>query len=250
MVTVDEKYLNLTAKLCKEVKDASYKLSNLSYKSHYNWDVLEIGCGTGVDVLRIAKMLPESQILGIDFDAKLIEYAKEKSLDSGLTNTTLVQQDLYDLKAVQAYDFIRAERVIQHLPNIDKAFDIISKALKPSGRLTIIDANWSKLECAAFTKEQNLIVQDIYTEQLINKVNKEFLEQHFRRVEISNVKTELINIGLSTEDYLNASQFEKLIKPKLSQIEADQMLHNINLLNDAEVIGMIEMIVTTGTKSN
>jgi len=249
MIRVDEKYLNLTATLCKEVKDASYEVSEITIENDFEWNILEIGCGMGVDVLKMASMLPKSVVLGIDFDKKIIESSKKKLIKSGLNNASFLHKDIYELEDKEVYEFIRIERVLQHLPNIYKAFDVISKALKPSGRLTLVDTNWSKLECAVFSDRANQLVQEIYTEQLINKINREFLEEQFLRVGINDITTKLINVGLSKNDYLNASCFQDLIVPKLSPTLAQEMLYNLNQLKKMDRCGRIEMIVITGTKS-
>lgn len=248
MIRVDEKYLNLTATLCNEVKQASFELSDIAETKDHAWDILEVGCGTGNDALTMARMLPNSHVIGIDYDPELIEKAKSKFFGSGLTNVEYQYQNLYRLNSYQTFDLIRVERVIQHLPDVNCAFDIFYRCLKNKGRLTIVDSNWAALHCAAFSAEENEKIQAVYTDQLINKINQSYLISQFERIGMNEIESRVLDIGLSVDDYLKASRFVEVVEPLLPVEFALNLKNKLAQVEPDKVIGKIEMVVATGIR--
>src|SRR4051812_32180069 len=55
-------------------------------KTHPFSDVLEIGCGTGLDTAHFGSIYPERRIYGIDVAPAMVASAARKVADLGLTN--------------------------------------------------------------------------------------------------------------------------------------------------------------------
>jgi cyclopropane fatty-acyl-phospholipid synthase-like methyltransferase len=58
--------------------------------------VLDVGCGRGMILNRLARLYPRSRFTGIDLSADAIAYARERSSRRDLKNLEFIAQDLSD----------------------------------------------------------------------------------------------------------------------------------------------------------
>ena len=98
--------------------------------------VLEIGCGMGRFTIPLAEK--QIQIEGLDISSSLIE---KLNLYKPSIPTHCV--DLLDLPTTLngQYDVVIGFFVLHHLQDLKKAFDAISRLLKPQGRVLFIEPN-------------------------------------------------------------------------------------------------------------
>ncbi len=71
--------------------------------------VLDVGCGSGRIVNRLAELYPSSRFTGIDFSPEAIESARDGAAQKGLRNTEFTVRDLGDFDETaerEAFDFI------------------------------------------------------------------------------------------------------------------------------------------------
>jgi len=71
--------------------------------------VLDVGCGSGRAMNRLAELYPNSRFTGIDLSAEAIAAAKAESARGGLRNMDFVTRDLSDFDATaepEQYEFI------------------------------------------------------------------------------------------------------------------------------------------------
>lgn len=74
--------------------------------------VLELGCGTGENLLPVAERYPEARLLGIDFSARQIELATRAASELGLPNVEFRKLDIARLPAdLGTFDYIIAHGV-------------------------------------------------------------------------------------------------------------------------------------------
>lgn len=79
--------------------------------------VLEVGCADGANLLPMAVALPHAHFTGCDLSAQAIARAAGAAADLGLSNVTLLQQDLRELTDTSAtYDYIIAHGVYSWVP--------------------------------------------------------------------------------------------------------------------------------------
>ena len=69
-------------------------------------DVLEVGCGTGHDLIEMARAFPASRFVGLDFSGRALVVAKEQARRLSLTNVAFVEQDAATLDGSEQFDFI------------------------------------------------------------------------------------------------------------------------------------------------
>ncbi|MEO0021954.1 MAG: class I SAM-dependent methyltransferase [candidate division WOR-3 bacterium] len=98
--------------------------------------VLDVGCGDGWPVLRLATHLP--QVTGIDASTRRIAVATENARRMGLKNVTLKQMSATELGFEDnTFDGVVAVNVVEQTPEPYQVLREIYRVLKPGGRLKI-----------------------------------------------------------------------------------------------------------------
>lgn len=118
----------------QEIKQRSYALLDVHAGDH----VLDVGCGTGDDVLALAQYAgAEGRTVGVDASATMIAEAERRAAAAGLA-AEFMQMDAQHLTFPDAiFDAVRAERLLQHVPDPSAALAEIVRVAKPGARIVI-----------------------------------------------------------------------------------------------------------------
>ncbi|WP_447762422.1 class I SAM-dependent methyltransferase [Sphingopyxis panaciterrae] len=107
--------------------------------------VLEIGCGTGRNLVLAGKAWPEAQLFGIDISEAMLETARGAMVKAGMAQrAVLAQGDARDfdpdaLFGRAGFDRIFISYAISMIPDWAAALAHAAKYLAPGGRLEIVD---------------------------------------------------------------------------------------------------------------
>jgi len=121
----------------------SYEEHMARWKGHYEWlaellpasitNLLDIGCGTGLELDHIFARFPDLQVVGVDLSEKMLQKLSEKHRDKDLT---LVCQDYfaYDM-GKERFDAVISFETLHHYTAEKKEvlFRKIFDCLKPGG---------------------------------------------------------------------------------------------------------------------
>jgi ubiquinone/menaquinone biosynthesis C-methylase UbiE len=101
--------------------------------------ILDIGCGSGVPTMELAK-LSDGEIIGIDIDQELLDRLRKKIEEAGLTNRVkAIKCSLIEIKFPDnSFDIIWAEGSITTL-GVEKSLRGWNRLLKPKGFLVVHD---------------------------------------------------------------------------------------------------------------
>ena len=113
------------------------------WQNHYKWmaetlpdgtaTLLDIGCGTGLELDWIFRRFPDISVTGVDLSGEMLSKLSEKHMDKALT---LICGDyfLWDM-GVERYDAVISFETLHHFTPEKKAglFRKIYKSLKPGG---------------------------------------------------------------------------------------------------------------------
>jgi ubiquinone/menaquinone biosynthesis C-methylase UbiE len=111
----------------------------LDYASACGLDVLDVGCGQGIDLCEYG--LAGARITGIDLTPRHVELARAHLAELGLRGTVVVGDAEALPFAEQSFDRASSNGVLHHTPDIDAALREIRRVLRPGGRATIIVYN-------------------------------------------------------------------------------------------------------------
>ena len=98
--------------------------------------VLDIGCGLGDDAREIAAIVgADGRVVGIDASETMITESKKRAAGLGLPVDFLIG-DVRKLDFPDAsFDFVRTDRVLMFVPEIQRAISEIVRVLRPGGRV-------------------------------------------------------------------------------------------------------------------
>lgn len=83
--------------------------------------VLELGCGTGINLLSMAQLFPEARFIGVDLSQSQIEIAQQAAKAAGLENVQFLHVDLCELEeGLGSFDYIIAHGVYSWIPDATK----------------------------------------------------------------------------------------------------------------------------------
>ncbi len=83
--------------------------------------ILEVGCGEGFVLSRLAKLFPQAEIVGVDIDDQALTKAKELCPQAKLLNGDVQQLSFAD----NQFDLVVCLEVLEHLPEPTKALQEI-----------------------------------------------------------------------------------------------------------------------------
>jgi SAM-dependent methyltransferase len=108
---------------------------------HSAMDVIDLCSGDGWFTLQIAKIA--RHVSAIDIDLTMLEVAKHRLVEGGITNCEFIAGDAYDLaKLARPADFVFMANAFHGVPDRARLAKAVEAALKANGRFAIV--NWHK----------------------------------------------------------------------------------------------------------
>jgi 2-polyprenyl-3-methyl-5-hydroxy-6-metoxy-1,4-benzoquinol methylase len=108
--------------------------------------LLDFGCGSGASTMNLARMLPETALVGVDLSEKLLSVARARATHYGFGNITLLRSPSGDAlpDGIGTFDFILFSAVYEHLLPAERPA-LLAKVwsrLKPGGVLFLDQTPW------------------------------------------------------------------------------------------------------------
>jgi SAM-dependent methyltransferase len=114
--------------------------------------VLDIGCGTGQTSRDAARAATNGSVLGVDLSARMVDDARQRAAEDGLTNVVFLQADAqihpFD---TEAFDAAISRTGAMFFGDPVVAFSNIGRALVPGGRLVLVA--WQPLAANEWIRE-------------------------------------------------------------------------------------------------
>lgn len=106
--------------------------------------LLDVGCGLGEAARDLARDLgPDGEVVGIDASTAMLDVARRRSDGAACPMRFRVGDALALDQPTGSFDAARAERLLQWLSDPAAAVYELARVVRPSGRLSLIDTDWS-----------------------------------------------------------------------------------------------------------
>ena len=185
------------------------KYTRMAFESIPKMDhprILDIGCGTGIPTLEIAK-LSDGEVTGIDIDQKALDRLNRKIQQERLSDRVkVINRSVYDTKFEdERFDLILEEGVI-HLLDLKRTLTECSRILKLNGFMVTGEAtNWANRKLKYFPKFGFKLIKQIpwesecwwteYYAPLEEKINK-LRSQYDDLDDIEEIQRHLMEIDM------------------------------------------------------
>lgn len=193
-------YLAKAADIFLPLKQLSYERMNASSGNK----ILDVGCGSGVDVMALAKHVGETgKVIGFDHDAKMLDEASQKVKNIGLNELVSVIQGSATQLPFQAdyFDSCRSERLFMHLIEPEQVLSEMIRVTKPGGRIVILDTDWCSLSIDTLLPNIERALSDYRLAHVINNgYSGRSLYRQFREQQLSDIQVEVFPIFFTDID--------------------------------------------------
>lgn len=99
--------------------------------------VLDVGCGSGATTIAAARIAADGDVLGVDLSGPMLDHARARAADAGLTNVAFEQQDAQTASLeTGSRDAVISRFGVMFFEDPVAAFTNIAGALAPGGRVS------------------------------------------------------------------------------------------------------------------
>ena len=106
--------------------------------------LLDVGCGLGEAALTLAEDLgDDGEVVGVDVSAEMVRVARVKATTARCRVRFTVGNACALDEPDDGFDVVRSERTLQWLADPDAAVAEMARVLRPGGRISLIDTDWS-----------------------------------------------------------------------------------------------------------
>jgi len=101
--------------------------------------VADIGAGTGYFAVRLANMLPQGRVYGVDIEPDMVKYLAARARREKHDNLSAIAGAPDDPRLPEKVDLILLVDTFHHIDQREDYFRKLRASLKPGGRIAIID---------------------------------------------------------------------------------------------------------------
>jgi ubiquinone/menaquinone biosynthesis C-methylase UbiE len=170
----------------QEYKRKSFELMNLKGGER----VIDVGCGTGQDLLTIASIVGSSgNVVGLDISEFMLQETRKKFAQLALQLDTLHGSAINIPSEDNTFDACRCDRVLKYLSNPIEAFSEFSRVTKIGGRVVVFDQDWDTWTVDTEHKEFIRKIRDLRCDEFTNGLIGRQLPGLAEKVGLTQIQT-------------------------------------------------------------
>ena len=129
--------------------------------------ILEIGCGTGVNLIKLSKLFPNSRITGLDVSPEMLNVARTKITRHA--NISLINEMFDQHTSVPTFDLILCSYTASTVPDLSLFLSAIATHLTTQGHFACVDFHSS--QSAVFERwiSHSIPIRTNFPEELLAK---------------------------------------------------------------------------------
>lgn len=214
----------------KQIKRQSYELLDLREGEK----ILEVGCGTGEDVLALSEKTGVSGlVVGVDNSEIMIAAARQRAAGTA-SKAEFHLADAYDLKfSDNEFDACRAERLFVHLKEPAEALREMVRVIRPSGRVLALEGDFETLIINHPDRKLTRRIINYLCDQFANGWIGRELPSLFKAAGLTDIK--VLPVNLSLLDFASVDTFWMLtetvssaaVNNVISNSEANDWLNDL-----------------------
>lgn len=150
---------------------------------------VDIGCGLGFDVERIARKT-SARVFGLDASHRLLEEARHRSQTLRLTNAQYVHEDAQSMSFEDnRFDGARVDRVLQHVEDPNRVLKEMARVVRKGGRVVCAEPDWGSFLLDDGDARCVKAVSDEWTASIRNPYIGRELPRMMKLAGLTNVET-------------------------------------------------------------
>ncbi len=121
-------------------------LKILPFNSEDSFKILEIGCGTGINLLKLSKLFPQAELTGIDLSADMIKIARNRF--NRYDKIPALIESSYGLETTfkTKYNLILVSYALSMMnPQWKSVLQFIYNDLETNGKIAVVDFHTTRL---------------------------------------------------------------------------------------------------------
>lgn len=201
------RYLDTTTGLefFKVLKSGTYELVGAQEGAH----ILDAGCGTGDDVLAMARRVGENGLAaGVDNSEIMLTEARQRSEGLNLP-VEFHLAEVYELPFPDAtFDGCRAERLFVHLEEPQRALAEMVRVCRPGGNIVVLDSDWETVTIDASDRALTRKIVNLLCDRHANGWIGRQLSRLFKEAGLLDVRVHLGTAAIT--DYELAAKLLRL----------------------------------------
>jgi SAM-dependent methyltransferase len=119
--------------------------------------VLDIGCGFGDTTRRLADLVGDGEVVGIDVSEPFVDLAREEAAAAGVANVDYRLGDVQIADLGGPYDYVFSRMGMMFFANPVQALRNVRAAMRPGGRLCVVV--WRRKLDNPWVREAELVVE-------------------------------------------------------------------------------------------
>jgi len=130
--------------------------------------ILEIGCGTGVNLIKLNKLFPSARITGLDVSPEMLNVAQTKI--SRNANITLINEMFDQQTSLPTFNLILCSYTASTVPNLPLFLSAIASHLTDQGHFACVDFHSSRSVVFERWISHSIPIRINFPEELLIKI--------------------------------------------------------------------------------